>query len=152
VRYLRLVLAATLALAASASGENGWRIISPSAGGALFHTTVSPHDPRTAVVSCDMTGNYLTTDAGSRWRTFNLGGPIRFLLFDPLDDRVMYASAGALFRSSDGGSTGARLLPDNVERITMGDDTRPRCSASPAALAARSARWASIRKTLGSCT
>jgi photosystem II stability/assembly factor-like uncharacterized protein len=122
VRYLTLVVVASLALASSAAGENGWRIIGPGGGGALFHPTVSPHDPRTVLVSCDMTGNYRTTDAGDHWRTFNLGGPVRFFLFDPLDARVVYASAGALFRSSDGGATWTRLFPSNVERTTMGDD------------------------------
>ena len=63
-----LVLAAALALTAFATREDSWRIIGPGGGGALFHPTVSPHDPRTALVASDMTGNYITTDAGGRWR------------------------------------------------------------------------------------
>ena len=88
----------------------------------MFHPTVSPHDPRVALVACDMTGNYVTTDAGGRWRSFNLGGPVQFFLFDPRDARVIYAKAGALFRSSDGGATWARFFPGSVAKITMGDD------------------------------
>jgi len=114
--------AAALPLTASANREDRWRVIGPGGGGALFHPTVSPHDSRTALVSCDMTGNYMTTDAGSHWRGFNLGAPVRFFLFDPSDPHVIYAQAGALFRSSDGGTTWARLLPAAVTRITMGND------------------------------
>jgi photosystem II stability/assembly factor-like uncharacterized protein len=119
---LILVLAAGLALTASAAAEDRWRIIGPGGGGALFHPTVSPHDPRTALVACDMTGNYITTDGGGRWRNFNLGTAAQFFVFDPNDPRVIYAKAGALFRSADGGSTWARFLPSTVARVTMGDD------------------------------
>src|SRR5713101_1993178 len=122
VKRLTLVLAAALALTASGPREDRWRGIGPGGGGALFYPTVSPHDPRTALVSCDMTGNYITTDAGGRWRGFNLGSPVQFFLFDPVDPRVIYANAGALFRSSDGGTTWARFFPSTVAKITMGDD------------------------------
>jgi len=119
---LILVLAAGLTLTGSATTEDRWRIIGPGGGGALFHPTVSPHDPRTALVACDMTGNYITADGGGRWRGFNLGTAAQFFVFDPIDPRVIYAKAGALFRSADGGSTWARFLPSTVARITMGDD------------------------------
>jgi len=122
VKQLTLVLASAVALTASAPREGGWRVIGPGGGGALFHPTVSPHDPGTVLVACDMTGNYITTDAGSRWRGFNLGGPVELFLFDPVDPLVIYAKAGALFRSADGGTTWARLFPSTVAKITMGDD------------------------------
>jgi hypothetical protein len=73
VKRLTLVLAAALVLPAAATPEDGWRGVGPGGGGALFHPTVSPHDPRTALIACDMTGSYITTDAGGRWRTFKLG-------------------------------------------------------------------------------
>jgi photosystem II stability/assembly factor-like uncharacterized protein len=122
VKRLTLLLTTALALTASAASEGRWRAIGPGGGGAMFHPTVSPHDARTALVSCDMTGNYLTTDAGSRWRNFNLDGPVQFFLFDPIDPRVIYAKAVALFRSSDGGATWARFFPTAVTKITMGGD------------------------------
>jgi hypothetical protein len=122
VRPLTLVLAAALVLTAFAPREDAWRGIGPGGGGALFHPTVSPHDPRTALIACDLTGSYITIDAGGRWRAFNLGGAAEFFLFDPIDPRVIYAKAGALFRSSDGGTTWARFFPSAVTRITMGDD------------------------------
>jgi hypothetical protein len=66
VRPLTLVLAAALVLTAFAPREDAWRGIGPGGGGALFHPTVSPHDPRTALIACDLTGSYITIDAGGR--------------------------------------------------------------------------------------
>jgi photosystem II stability/assembly factor-like uncharacterized protein len=124
LRWLTLAVAAVLALIVSAPGAERWqwRPLGPGGGGALFHPTVSPHDPRTALIACDMTGNYITTDAGGHWRHFNLGAPVEFFLFDPTDPRLIYAKAGALFRSSDGGTTWARFFPSAITKITMGDD------------------------------
>jgi len=75
VKHLTLVLAAAPVLPAAATPEDGWRGIGPGGGGALFHPTVSPHDPRTALIACDMTGSYITTDAGGRWRTSTWAQP-----------------------------------------------------------------------------
>ena len=88
----------------------------------MFHPTVSPHDPRTALVACDMTGSYVTHDGGDTWRMFNLGDPVQFFVFDPIDARVMYARANGIFRSGDGGETWSRFFPRVVQSITMGDD------------------------------
>jgi photosystem II stability/assembly factor-like uncharacterized protein len=137
VRRLTLVVAIVLALISSAPGQPRWhwRTLGPGGGGALFHPTVSPHDPRIALVACDMTGNYITTDAGGRWRSFNLGAPVEFFLFDPIDPRLIYAKAGVLFRSTDRGTTWARFFPSAITKITMGDD-----HASPTFHVARGAR------------
>jgi hypothetical protein len=117
-----LLLAAALALTASATSENRLRTIGPGGGGALFHPTISPHDPRTVLVACDMTGSYITTDAGDHWHVFNLGLQVQCFLFDPIDPRVIYAKSGALFRTTDGGMTWAQFFPSTVTKITMGDD------------------------------
>jgi photosystem II stability/assembly factor-like uncharacterized protein len=122
MRRLPLVIAAVLACAAAPPLDERWHIIGPGGGGSLFHPTVSPHDSRTALVACDMTGAYITHDGGATWRIFNLGEPVQFFVFDPLDANVIYASAGGVFRTGDAGATWQRYFPRNVQKITMGDD------------------------------
>jgi photosystem II stability/assembly factor-like uncharacterized protein len=116
--------AAYLALAAPASRQDAWRVIGPGGGGALFIPTVSPHDPRTVLVGCDMTGSYITHDGGRSWRMFNLREKVHFFAFDPVDPHVIYARAGGLFRSTDDGGSWRRLLPrpENIRAVRMGDD------------------------------
>src|SRR3954454_21508894 len=61
-----------------AERPGGFTVIGPGGGGAMYLPTISPHDPATAFVSCDMTGEYLTHDGGASWRMFNLRGRARF--------------------------------------------------------------------------
>src|SRR5215471_10885773 len=115
------LLFAALALAAPAPT---WRIIGPGGGGTLFWPTISPHDPNVVLTACDMTGGYITRDAGRTWRMFSLGAPPRFFVFDPLNPKVFYASANGLFRTTDAGATWTRFYPRTaeIEKATMGDD------------------------------
>src|SRR5260370_33404106 len=93
---LRIALAA-LAFAMPTDDRPGnFKIIGPGGGGAMFHPTISPHDPNTVLVSCDMTGSYIAHDAGKSWRMFNLRGVVRFFVFDPLDQKVIYAQSSGL--------------------------------------------------------
>ena len=121
MRRLSLAIAATLACAAPPPGAPGWRILGPGGGGSVFHPTVSPHDSRTALVACDMTGSYLTRDGGATWRIFNLGETVQFFLFDPIDARAIYAGGMGIFRSGDGGETWKRFFPGEAQ-ISTGDD------------------------------
>ena len=121
---LRIVLGA-LALALPANDRPGnFRIIGPGGGGAMFHPTISPHDPNTVLVSCDMTGAYITHDGGKSWRMFNLRGVVEFFVFDPRDKNVMYAQATGLWKSSDGGETWKLLYPkpSAVRVVRMNSD------------------------------
>jgi hypothetical protein len=49
----------------SAPRLDAWRILGPGGGGAQFYPAISPHDPRLVLVACDMTGAYISEDAGN---------------------------------------------------------------------------------------
>src|SRR5438552_10094009 len=95
-----------------------FKVLGPGGGGAMFNPTVSPHDPNTVLVSCDMTGAYITHDGGQSWRMFNLRGVVRFFVFDPLDPKMMYAQANGLWRSTDAGETWKLVYP-NPKKIKL---------------------------------
>jgi photosystem II stability/assembly factor-like uncharacterized protein len=76
-----------------------------------------------------MTGAYISHDGGDSWRMFNLGGVVRFFLFDPVDPKVIYvktagtaaqmdndrpSSSAALFRSEDTGKTWSLMRADSA--------------------------------------
>jgi photosystem II stability/assembly factor-like uncharacterized protein len=113
----------TLALlAVTASVEHsGWTVIGPGGGGAQFNPTVSPHDPDRVLVSCDMTGAYLTEDGGASWRMFNFGTTVRFFAFDVSRPRVAYAQTNRLWRSDDGGRSWKVVYPADA-RVTIDGD------------------------------
>jgi photosystem II stability/assembly factor-like uncharacterized protein len=52
----------------SSLSENKWRVIGPGGGGAQFIPTISPHDPNTMLIACDMTAAYITHNGGESWR------------------------------------------------------------------------------------
>ena len=79
----------------------------------MFNPTISPHDPNTVLISCDMTGSYITHDGGRTWRMFNLRGVVNFFVFDPLDPKTMYAHATGLWRSTDGGERWNLVYPES---------------------------------------
>ncbi len=126
-----LAVAASLALLVCAQvgqRQNRWRIIGPGGGGSMFHPTIDPLDPNVALVACDMTGAYITHDGGRSWRMFNLGGTVRFFVFDEHQPHTIYAQADALFRSNDGGDSWSLILPrpQSVHGISMADDDAER--------------------------
>ncbi len=101
-----------------------WKIIGPGGGGAQFFPTISPHDPRTVLVACDMTGSYITHDGGQSWREFNLRSTVGAFAFDPLNPKVMYAGGSGLFRSDDGGARWRLIFPSvesGVQERMVGD-------------------------------
>src|SRR5712664_1782290 len=123
--FFLLRLAIVLLLAYGGDSRPGdFKIIGPGGGGAMFHPTISPHDTDTVLVSCDMTGSYITHDAGKSWRMFNLRGVVRFFVFDPQDRKVIYAQSNGLWRSQDQGESWSLIYPkpSSVKSIKMSSD------------------------------
>ena len=79
------VLVILFVTCARADRPGDFRVIGPGGGGAMFNPTISPHDTNTVLISCDMTGSYITHDGGNSWRMFNLRGVVNFFVFDPVD-------------------------------------------------------------------
>jgi photosystem II stability/assembly factor-like uncharacterized protein len=90
----------------------------------MFNPTVSPHDTNTVLVSCDMTGSYITHDGGQTWRMFNLRGVVDFFAFDPREPKTMYAHATGLWRSTDAGERWSLVYPNpsSVKDVKMNSD------------------------------
>src|SRR5574341_606315 len=118
-----LVLAAELGPTQPARLD-AWKVIGPGGGGTMRRPAISPHDPKLVVLGCDMTGAYITVDGGASWRMINFGSVPTAFAFDPAKPAVIYAGAGALYRSDDTGRTWRMLLPDparNTQARSIGD-------------------------------
>ncbi len=124
LRYLPALLLTFCLSSAAADRPGGFRVIGPGGGGAMFNPTISPHDTNTVLISCDMTGSYITHDGGQTWRMFNLRGVVDFFVFDPVDPKTMYAHATALWRSTDGGEHWSLVYPSpsSVKEVKMNSD------------------------------
>ena len=109
---------------AGAPRHDRWKVIGPGGGGSIYSPTISPHNVNDMLAYCDMTGAYISHDAGTSWRMFNLRGRVYFFLFDPLDPRTIYAQTNGLWRSTDRGDTWRLVYPDPAEvtGISMPDD------------------------------
>ncbi len=90
----------------------------------MFLPTVSPHDPNLVLEHCDMTGSYISFDAGRSWRMFNLRGTVSAFAFDPQDRNAIYAGNHAVWQSMDTGKTWRMVLPDPARNTVehMRDD------------------------------
>jgi photosystem II stability/assembly factor-like uncharacterized protein len=121
---LRLVLLVLILAAPDDPRPGDFKVIGPGGGGAMFHPTISPHDPNTVLVSCDMTGSYITHDGGKSWRMFNLRGVVQFFVFDPGNRDVIYAESSGLWRSQDQGETWSLIYPkpSSMKSIKMSSD------------------------------
>jgi photosystem II stability/assembly factor-like uncharacterized protein len=120
----RLILILALSGCTWAARPGDFRVIGPGGGGAMFNPTVSPHDEHTVLISCDMTGSYITHDGGRSWRMFNLRGTARFFVFDPIDPKTMYAAVTGLWRTRDGGETWTIVYPkaSTIKVVQMDSD------------------------------
>ncbi|HUU27707.1 MAG TPA: hypothetical protein VM123_07835 [archaeon] len=89
-----------------------WRVLGPGGGGAMFSPTINPYDPDNVLLRCDMTGAYVTFDAGASWRMFNLRTAVEDFEFDPSSPGTVYACNTDLYRSEDGGARWRLIYPD----------------------------------------
>jgi len=116
------------------NGRNdSWGFAGYGGGGAMFWPSISPHDPDYVYVACDMTGSFVTYNGGESWRMFNLRGPVRYFVFDPVDPNVVYANSIALFKSTDRGKTWNIVypVPDEINGIVAkGDHAQERIITS----------------------
>src|ERR1017187_9675228 len=114
----------TLPCVVTAARPGDFRVIGPGGGGAMFNPTISPHDSQTVLVSCDMTGAYITHDGGRSWRMFNLRGTVRFFAFDPAQANTIYAAVDGLGRSTDDGQSWNLVWPKPaaIQSIRMNSD------------------------------
>ena len=95
--------AAVGASAASAQDRPGsvflqkspWVNVGIGGGGAFFHPSGSPHDPKLVFVSSDMGGFYRSEDAGRTWRMLDWRNIVhsRSPVFHPTDPKVIFAVA-----------------------------------------------------------
>ena len=122
LRGLSVFLVYTLSLATASPGRGNWQIIGPGGGGAMFLPTVSPHDANFVFVACDMTGSYLSKDAGATWRMFNLRGRTSVFAFDPVDAKTLYAYGTGLYRSNDSGVTWRMIYPASPKGVAIVGD------------------------------
>lgn len=105
--------------------ENGrWTAIGPGGGGNTYCPTVSPYNPAVIMISCDMTGSYLTRDGGSSWKNFNIMGPVKSFIYDPKDSNIVYAISKGLFRTCDMGISWEMIYPSpqEIEKIVSRGD------------------------------
>ncbi len=103
---------------------DSWEILGPGGGGTMMSPTISPFDSNLVVEHCDMTGAYITTDAGLSWRMFNLRSVVSCFAFDPGNRDVIYAGNMGLWRSENRGKTWSLIFPDtrkNTRELMSGD-------------------------------
>src|SRR5579872_5095118 len=133
LHILRALFVLVCLTAAFADRPGGFRVIGPGGGGAMFNPTISPHDPNTVLVSCDMTGSYITHDGGLTWRMFNLRGVVNFFVFDTKNPKKIYAHATWLWRSLDGGETWNLIspAPSSLKGVKMGSDHADKIIVAP---------------------
>jgi photosystem II stability/assembly factor-like uncharacterized protein len=112
VASLGAIFVAAAEVPGPAPRQDTWQVVGPGGGGTMRRPAISPHDARLVVEGCDMTGAYITRDAGESWRMFHLGSVVESFAFDPKDPAVLYATTGALWRSEDAGRTWRLVFPD----------------------------------------
>jgi photosystem II stability/assembly factor-like uncharacterized protein len=90
--------------------NSAWKIIGPGGGGGVFLPTISPFDENLVLTHCDMTGAYISYNAGGDWRMFNLWNTPSDFTFDPVNPDIIYAATQGNRYSEDRGSALSMLF------------------------------------------
>jgi len=84
--------------------KQAWKVLGPGGGGGVFLPTISPFDENIVLTHCDMTGAYISYNAGNDWRMFNLWTvPVDFE-YDPVNPNTIYTATRGYRYSEDRGS------------------------------------------------
>jgi len=116
MRRVFLSLCAILLAAVTARAEGPWQPVGLGGSGGMFAMAVSPLDPRLMIVNCDMSGSYITRDAGRTWQMIHhkmLPSNTRCSpAFHPANASRIYAAGGdnVLRTSDDAGTTWRPLV------------------------------------------
>ena len=89
--------------------NGGWESIGLSGGGGIFNSSVSPIDSDLRMIKCDMSGDYISHNAGYNWtmlRHSELRGTSVPAAFHPININTIYSGIGGTVRvSHDRGRT-----------------------------------------------
>ncbi|MEI6808930.1 MAG: hypothetical protein WCN95_09410 [bacterium] len=114
---LAVLCAASRCLAGAVQPANVWTPLGLAGGGAMYSISASPLDRNLMMLSCDMSGAYISRDGGRDWELIHhsmlRGNTSCSALFDPARAGTIYAVegyAGYLKISNDSGRTW-RLAP-----------------------------------------
>ena len=97
--------------------SNQWIRIGAGGGGGQFTPSINPHDSTNFFVKCDMTGSYVTYNAGQTWENFNLHRSSHFFVHDPQEENTLYAFSIGLMKSTDKGDTWQVIYPTDDELL-----------------------------------
>ncbi|HTL50975.1 MAG TPA: hypothetical protein VL860_00215 [Planctomycetota bacterium] len=90
-----------------------WMCMGFGGGGSIYTPVISPHDPKVGMVTCDMSGIYLTRDGGRHWQILPRMSNGRGLAFSPTDPNVIFVGTISMtYRSGDMGLTWKTVTKD----------------------------------------
>jgi photosystem II stability/assembly factor-like uncharacterized protein len=97
--------------------DNSWQPVGPGGGGAMYNPQCSPLDPNLVMITCDMSGTFVSHNKGATWMMVNLGGMYNAVSYDLNDEDVIYAGSSALYKSTDKGLNWTRIFPHEDRSI-----------------------------------
>lgn len=104
-------------LSTTGFGQSKWEPLGLDGGGSMYSIAGSPHDPKTVMISSDMSGAFISRDRGRSWtmihHKFVRGNSRCQPLFDPENAKRIYfpkaSGSATLCKSDDGGVTWAEV-------------------------------------------